>query len=87
MTTVAARPISELRADFPVLDRIEDGRRLVYLDSAATSQKPEPVLRAMDDYYRRSNAPVHRSVYSLAAEATDLFEGARERIAEFVGWD
>jgi cysteine desulfurase/selenocysteine lyase len=86
MATVATKPIADLRADFPVLDRVENGKRLVYLDSAATSQKPESVLRAMDHYYRHSNAPVHRSVYSLAAEATDLFEGARERIAEFVGW-
>jgi cysteine desulfurase/selenocysteine lyase len=87
MATVAIRPMEDLKADFPVLDRVEGGRRLVYLDSAATSQKPEQVLRAMDDYYRRSNAPVHRSVYKLAEEATQLFEGARERIAEFVGWD
>jgi cysteine desulfurase/selenocysteine lyase len=87
MATVATRPIAELKADFPVLDRVENGKRLVYLDSAATSQKPESVLRAMDDYYRHSNAPVHRSVYSLAEEATGLFEGARERVAEFVGWE
>src|ERR671936_1394478 len=87
MATVATRPIAELKADFPVLDRVENGKRLVYLDSAATSQKPESVLRAMDNYSRHSNAPVHRSVYSLAEEATGLFEGARERVAEFVGWE
>jgi len=73
----------DVRADFPVLDR----EGLVYLDSAATSQKPHQVIEAMDDYYRNSNAPIHRSVYPLAAEATELFEGARERVARFVGWD
>jgi cysteine desulfurase/selenocysteine lyase len=74
-----------LRADFPVLAREIGGRPIVYLDSAATSQKPVAVLDAMDDYYRGHNANVHRGVYTLAQEATDLFEGARERIAAFVG--
>jgi cysteine desulfurase/selenocysteine lyase len=82
MTTVAAL---DLRTDFPILEREIGGKRLVYLDSAATAQKPEPVLAAMDAFYRRSNANVHRGVYTLAQEATDLFEGARERIAAFVG--
>ncbi|HEV2724141.1 MAG TPA: cysteine desulfurase [Thermoleophilaceae bacterium] len=70
----------DVRADFPLL-----GRGLAYLDSAATSQKPEQVIGAIDSYYRRSNANIHRGVYALAQEATDLFEGARERIAAFVG--
>ena len=70
----------DVRADFPLL-----GRGFAYLDSAATSQKPEPVIAALDSYYRRSNANIHRGVYALAQEATDLFEGARERIAAFVG--
>jgi cysteine desulfurase/selenocysteine lyase len=82
LTTVAAL---DLRADFPILSREIDGKRIVYLDSAATSQKPEPVLAAMDGFYRHSNSNVHRGVYTLAQEATDLFEGARERIAAFVG--
>jgi cysteine desulfurase/selenocysteine lyase len=77
----------DLRADFPILRREIDGARIVYLDTAATSQKPEPVLVAMDRFYRESNANVHRGVYTLAEEATDLFEGARVRIAEFVGAD
>ena len=77
----------DLRADFPVLEREEHGRRIAYLDSAATSQKPVPVIEAMSRYYRRSNANVHRGVYELAQEATDLFEGARERVAAFCGWD
>ena len=67
--------------------RCSTGRRLVYLDSAATSQKPRQVIEAIDSYYRHSNANIHRGVYALAREATDLFEGARERVAAFVGWD
>jgi cysteine desulfurase/selenocysteine lyase len=72
----------DVRADFPILEQ-----DIAYLDSAATSQKPRQVLEAMDRYYREANAPVHRSVYPLAAAATELFEGARERIAAFAGWD
>jgi cysteine desulfurase/selenocysteine lyase len=86
-SAVAAKAVVDLRADFPVLEREFDGKELVYLDSAATSQKPRQVIAAVERYYRDSNAPVHRSVYPLAAEATELFEGARERIAAFAGWD
>jgi cysteine desulfurase/selenocysteine lyase len=75
----------DVRGDFPILAREIDGARLVYLDSAATAQKPAQVIEAMDAFYRRHNAPVHRSVYTLAEEATEAFEGARERIARFVG--
>ncbi len=75
----------DVRDDFPILAREIDGRPIVYLDSGATSQKPESVLKALDDYYRFHNANIHRSVYVLAQEATDLFEGARERIAAFCG--
>jgi len=78
MAPVAAR--LDVRADFPLL-----GRGFAYLDSAATSQKPEQVISAIDSYYRSSNANIHRGVYALAQEATDLFEGARERVAAFVG--
>ncbi|MCW3017321.1 MAG: sufS [Solirubrobacterales bacterium] len=67
---------------FPTLER--DG--LVYLDSAATSQTPLAVMAAMDDYYRFHRASVHRGVYALAQEATDLYEGARAKAAAFVGW-
>jgi cysteine desulfurase / selenocysteine lyase len=76
----------DLRADFPILAREIGGRPLVYLDSASTSQKPEQVLAALDDYYRNHNANIHRGVYALAQEADALFEGARERIASFVNW-
>jgi cysteine desulfurase / selenocysteine lyase len=75
----------DVRADFPIMSREIDGRPLIYLDSAATSQKPAAVIEAMDDYYRHSNANVHRGVYRLAQEATDLFEGARARVAAFTG--
>ncbi|HVE90902.1 MAG TPA: cysteine desulfurase [Actinomycetota bacterium] len=74
-----------LRSDFPILDREVNGRRLVYLDSAATSQKPRQVIDAMSDYYERYNANVHRGVYSLAEQATAAFEGARMKVAQFVG--
>jgi len=85
VTTAATEPLVDVRADFPILARELEGRRLVYLDSAATSQKPEQVIQAIDSHYRRTNANVHRGVYALAREATELFEGARERIARFVG--
>jgi len=84
---VAEKPLADLRSDFPVLDREVNGKRLVYLDSAATSQKPRPVIEAVEEYYRRHNANIHRGVYSLAREATELFESARERVAAFAGWD
>ena len=68
--------------EFPSLDR----EGLVYLDSGATSQTPRTVLDAMEDYYAHHRASVHRGVYPLAAEATELFEGARERIAAWLSW-
>lgn len=87
MGAVADTPLVDLRADFPVLAREFDGKRVAYLDSAATAQKPRQVIEAMDDYYRRSYGTVHRSLYQLARESTDLFEGARTRIAEFCDWE
>jgi len=72
-------------AQFPILQREIDGRRVVYLDSGATAQKPAAVLDALDASYRLHNANIHRGVYTLAQEATERFEGARERIARFVG--
>jgi len=75
-----------VRPDFPILDRmIKPGVPLVYLDSTATSQKPVQVIDAMDAYYRQSNANIHRGVHTLAEEATAMYEGARERIAAFIG--
>lgn len=78
--------IARIRADFPVLDReVKPGTRLVYLDSTATSQKPERVLTAMDRYYRQYNANIHRGVHTLAEEATAAYEDARAHIARFIG--
>ena len=77
--------ITEIRKDFPILEReTRKGVRVVYLDSTATSQKPLQVIEAMNDYYRRSNANIHRGVHTLAEEATSMYEGAREKIARFV---
>src|SRR4051794_18526339 len=73
----------DVGADFPILSRQIGGRPIHYLDSAASAQKPQVVLDAMDHLYRTSYANVHRGVYTLAQEATDAFEGARERIARF----
>lgn len=76
---------SVLRQDFPILQRtVSNGKPLVYLDNAATSQKPTAVIEAMDDYYRRSNANVHRGVHTLSEEATAAYEGAREKVARFI---
>lgn len=83
----AAAPLDAraLRADFPILDQQVNGRPLVYLDSAATSQKPRQVLQAEHDFLTHANAAVHRGAHTLAAEATDLFEDARAAVAGFVG--
>jgi len=76
---------TELRNDFPILQRVlPNGKPLVYLDNAASSQKPEIVIRSMDDYYRRYNANVHRGVHTLSEEATEAFEVAREKVAKFI---
>ena len=78
--------VARLRQQFPILDRtVRDGQRLVYLDSAATSQKPLAVLEAERQYYLTSNAAVHRGAHQLAEEATEAYEGSRATIAGFVG--
>ena len=75
-----------VRQDFPIFERtIRDGKRLVYLDSGATSQKPNSVIEAESNFYRRHNAAVHRGAHQLAEEATDAYEGARETVAKFLG--
>ncbi|MEZ5176499.1 MAG: cysteine desulfurase [Acidimicrobiia bacterium] len=74
-----------LRSDFPILGREVNGKPLVYLDSAATTQKPRSVLDAMDTYYETSNANVHRGAHTLAAEATEQYETARSKVASFIG--
>ena len=77
--------LRDLRGDFPILEREVNGHPLVYLDSAATTQKPRSVLAAMDDYYRRYNANVHRGAHTLAGEATEAYESARTKVARFIG--
>tara|TARA_B110000438_G_scaffold284143_1_gene312902 strand:+ start:93 stop:1325 length:1233 start_codon:yes stop_codon:yes gene_type:complete len=76
--------VASLRSDFPVLQRKIDGKRLIYLDSANTSQKPRSVIAAMEDYYSSSNANVHRGSYKLAVEATEILEDARDTVARFI---
>ncbi len=77
--------INRIRKDFPILNReVRPGIKVVYLDSTATSQKPMPVIEAMDEFYRRFNANIHRGVHTLAEEATAMYEQAREKIAKFV---
>ena len=76
----------EVRKDFPIFTRtIRDGKRLVYLDSGATAQKPQSVIDAEVDFYRLHNAAAHRGAHQLAEEATELFEGARAKVATFIG--
>jgi cysteine desulfurase/selenocysteine lyase len=70
--------------DFPILKRRENGGRLVYLDNAATTHKPRTVLEAMDAFYEQSNANIHRGLYPLSAAATELYEGARQKVARFI---
>ena len=76
--------VERIRKDFPILSRTVHGHPLVYLDSAATSQKPQAVLDAEERFYEESNANVHRGVYALSVVATEAFESARERVAHFV---
>ncbi len=80
-----ALDVATVRKDFPILAREIGGRRLVYLDSAASSQKPRPVLWAMDEYYETRHANVHRGVYALAEEATAAYEAGRRAVARFIG--
>src|SRR5215472_4631069 len=80
--------VEAIRADFPALSRrVRGENRLIYLDSGATSQKPVQVLDAERDYYLRSNAAAHRGTHLLGEESTDAYEGARARVAAFIGAD
>lgn len=75
----------KLREDFPILKRKVNGKALVYLDSAATSQKPKQVLNSIVNYYQGHNANVHRGIHTISVEATEMMENAREKVAKFVG--
>lgn len=75
----------KIRDDFPILKELMNGKPLVFLDSAASSQKPQRVIEAFADYYRCRNANIHRGAYRLSYEATDLYEGTRHKMAKFIG--
>ena len=77
--------VAQIRKEFPILDREVYGRKLVYLDSGATAQKPEAVLRAVDQLHRELNANIHRGVHYLSEQATERYEEARAEVARFVG--
>lgn len=85
MLKAEALDVEKVRSDFPILRRTVHGKRLVYLDSSNTAQKPKVVMDALVDYYSRYNSNVHRAVYELAEEATEAYEGARRKVARFVG--
>ena len=77
--------VQQIRKDFPILDReVHPGVKVIYLDSTATSQKPELVIEVMNTFYRRSNANIHRGVHVLAEESTAMYEQARVKIAKFI---
>jgi cysteine desulfurase/selenocysteine lyase len=84
-TSTEHRELAEVASEFPVLRREIGGKPITYLDSSATSQTPQPVIDAMTRYYTESRASIHRGVYPLAVEATELYEGARARIADWLG--
>lgn len=84
-TQQASLDVSKIRDDFPILSRKVYGKSLVYLDNAATSQKPRQVISALTEYYEGYNANVHRGVHALSMEATDRYEEAREKVARFIG--
>jgi cysteine desulfurase/selenocysteine lyase len=82
--TIKSLDVDTIKADFPILSREIDGKPLIFLDSAASSQRPRQVIDAMSSYYENNHANVHRSVYTLADEATTMYEAARRKIARFI---
>ena len=76
--------ISQIRKDFPILSTIVNEKQLVYLDNAATSQKPIQVINKLTDYYKNTNSNVHRGVHTLSGKATDEFEDVRLKVAKFI---
>jgi cysteine desulfurase/selenocysteine lyase len=84
MIQTRAIDVEATRREFPIFTRTVNGKPLVYLDSAATSQKPDAVIESMNDYYRRYNANPHRGVYAISEEATAAYESARQKVASFI---
>ena len=84
MTDLATFDVEKIRVDFPVLHETVNGKPLVYLDNAATSQKPMPVIEALDNYYREYNSNIHRGVHHLSQVATDAYESARNKIRDYI---
>ena len=78
-------PIAQIRQDFPILQQDIHNTPLVYLDNAASTQRPKAVIDAICDYYRQDHANVHRGVHTLSQRATDAFEGCRDRLQQFIG--
>ena len=85
MTTATPFDVATIRAQFPILEREVHGRPLVYLDNAATTQKPQSVIDALSHYYSTMNANIHRGLHTLAEEATAAYEGVRQQVADFIG--
>ncbi|MEJ2094155.1 MAG: aminotransferase class V-fold PLP-dependent enzyme, partial [Gammaproteobacteria bacterium] len=83
-TGIDSIDVNAIRADFPVLDQKVNGKPLVYLDNAATTQKPRQVIDTLDEYYRRYNSNIHRGVHTLSEKATAAYEAARETVRDFI---
>jgi len=79
--------VESIRKDFPILRSKMNGKQLVYLDNAATTQKPKQVIKAIEDYYKKYNANIHRGIYKLAEEATAMYEESKQKVADFIGAD
>ena len=86
-STKSTSNIGQIRADFPILTRKIHGKDLIYFDNAATSQKPNQVIDAIDDYYKNHNANIHRSIHQIGEEATKLYEDAHGKVADFINAD
>jgi cysteine desulfurase/selenocysteine lyase len=84
-TYIGSIPVEQVRADFPILSEVVDGRPLIWLDNAATTQRPRAVIDRLVHYYEHENSNVHRGAHTLAARSTDAYEAARQKVADFIG--
>lgn len=82
---IGGRTVESVRSDFPILSEVVDGKKLVWLDNAATTQRPQAVIDRISYYYEHENSNVHRAAHTLAARSTDAYEAARQKVAEFIG--